>query len=906
MNQRLSQPIWNSTRTTLVPSQGRAFAQQLLSVVDIGLIATIGVAPFVFGGRHDLGRLVFVALVAMTSAAWFVRQSLLHRATWNRTFAFGVLLAAAATIVMQIVPLRADWLARLTPRTIELLPLWKAGSGTGPFGCWQTLSLTPYETTLALAMLISYGLLFVVVSQRLQSTADIERLLNVVAGAAVLMAAFGLLQLLTSNGQFFWCYLHPYRATDQLAMGSFMNRNHFASFLVLGLGPLVRWLFSVLREPGAHAGRRHLPHHHAALVVPGLLLSAIVIVLLAIALSLSRGGALALLASTVIVSAFYWHWRLVDGKYLYALAGVGLLMLGLLSIYGYEQVTNRLDDFTTASIDKLDESGARRKVWRANLLAFQHGWLVGSGVGSHGELCPIYLDEPSPGEYTHAENGYLQIATEAGVVGIALLVTSIALCGAWCVACLARLKGRAEQLCFGAAAAGLGASLVHSLVDFVWYIPACLSVTLVLAVVTLRLAQLALPSEKQVTTAFTLAPQRWIECTALVALLGGWAVYSLVGPAVAAIHWDRYLRDAVAGSRLLDEQSLPLAWQPTVAETAMRDPLILSMQHHLEETVRWNPSFGRAQLRLATRYVQRFELAQQDAENAMTLSQIRDASLSSRFASPGELRAWLERAFGANVGLLYQAHAHARRAVELSPLQGEGYVLLAQLGFLVGEGAEQAEAYVAQACVVRPFDGDVLFEAGKQALLKGDVETALREWGRCFPHRGAHQLRIVSLLAGRIPAAVLVEQLHPDWHTLREFWARYREFGTAEDLEHLVAYAADVTQGATQHNGGIPPAYAWLWLGSMQLDLKQQDLALACLERANQLDQHVFRVRYLLGFLLKDTGKYAEAEPHLRWCLARRPESKELSAALIEITKLRLSQRDQGQLSADANITWRR
>ena len=118
-------------------------------------------------------------------------------------------------------------------------------------GPWKTLSLTPRDTMLSLAMLVSYGLLFTVLTQRIQTTADVEKLLNAIGIAAVVMAAFGLLQFFTSNGKFFWCYVHPYRTTDQYAMGSFMNRNHFASFLVLGVGPLVRWLVSVVRAEGS-------------------------------------------------------------------------------------------------------------------------------------------------------------------------------------------------------------------------------------------------------------------------------------------------------------------------------------------------------------------------------------------------------------------------------------------------------------------------------------------------------------------------------------------------------------------------------------------------------------------------------------------------------------------------------
>jgi tetratricopeptide (TPR) repeat protein len=444
-------------------------------------------------------------------------------------------------------------------------------------------------------------------------------------------------------------------------------------------------------------------------------------------------------------------------------------------------------------------------------------------------------------------------------------------------------------------------------VDFVWYIPACLSVTLALAVCTLRLAQLSLPAAAQTRTVFAFARPRWLECTAVATILGAWTTYTYLGPAVAAVHWDRYLRDAVAGADVLVDQTLLGGRNHTASEAAMRNPLTESMQHHLEQTVRWDPSFARAHLRLAGRYVQRFEHVQQEAENAMNLPQIRAAAEASTFASPAELEAWLRRAFGANVELLYRAHAHARQAASLSPLEGDAYVFLAELGFLTSETSPAAEACIAQAQSVRPYDGDVVFEVGKQALLKGDPETALREWAKCFAGSGVHQMRIVDLLAGRIPARAFLEILQPDWRTLREIWARYRQLGSPQDLNDLVVYAAQVTQRDVHSKNGIPPAYLWLWQSAMYNDLGQEEQSLACLEHAYECNQHVYSVRYELGCALKKAGRFVEAEPHLRWCLARRPENKGLSGALLEITKMRVAQREPEKLSTDAGTAaWRR
>jgi len=872
-------------------------AARLLVVVDAGLAAVIGVAPFVFGGRHDVGRLVFVALVALTALAWFIRQGLFPQAAWTRSWAHALLVLALAIVGLQLVPFPADWLARLAPRTTDLLPMWSSTSNL-TFGQWSTLSLTPRETTLGLAMLVSYALLFTVLGQRIASTADVERLLNTVAIAAVAMAAFGLVQLFASNGKFFWFYVHPFRTTDHSATGAFMNRNHFASFLVLGVGPLVRWLVAAFRANAPQAARRGLaPAPHAWLPTT-LLLAALVIVLLAIALSFSRGGAMALAAATLTISLVYWRWRLIDAQYLCGLTAVALVMLGLLSLYGYEQLTSRLDDFVSGSVDSLDSSAGRRRVWAANVAAIQQGGLFGAGLGSHLAVCPVYLTEPSTKYYTHAENGYLQIATENGWLGAALLALALTLVAAWCLAGFTRIMDAPARLAFGAAAAGLAASAVHSAVDFVWYVPACLSVTIALAVVTLRLTQLAAPTSAANSFRLLSRP-RWIEMTAGAALAAVWTIHTFVGPGVAAIHWERYQCDVVARARIFGDPTLPGAKTPTASELAILAPLEQSIERHLRDTLAWDPSFARAHLRLAALLVQRFERAQQQSDNVMMAAQIRDAAFAARFPSLDAQRAWLARAFGPNIELLVHAQTHARRALMLSPLEGDGYIFLANLGFLAGDLSDRAVACIAQAERVRPYDGDVAFEAGKQALIDGDQEAAIRYFARCFGTPGDHQLRIVGLLAGRIAAEVLIAELHPDWRTLRPIWARYREHGSDADLRALVAYAATVTERDAGTNREFRPAYLWLYQSQLHTDLQQHDRALACLNQAYAHDPHLYEVRRLLGFALQSAGKYAEAEPHLRWCLSRRPDDKALATAVLELGKQRVIKHETMNITAN-------
>ncbi|MEX0612944.1 MAG: hypothetical protein WD229_12565, partial [Pirellulales bacterium] len=511
-----------------------------------------------------------------------------------------------------------------------------------------------------------------------------------------------------------------------------------------------------------------------------------------------------------------------------------------------------------------------------------------------------YLPESHNKIYTHAENGYLQVASETGIGGVILLAAAICACGTWCVVCLRHARQPNEIRLFGAAAAGLAASLTHSAVDFVWYIPACMSITTVLAGCLLRLSQLVRTSETDVTAMAILPRGRWLERGAAALMVAAWSVHVYVGPAMAAIHWDRYLRASVANSRLSRQQMAQLVAGQPVPSLADCEPLNELMIRHLEQVIQWDPYFARAHLRLADKYRLKFEMSQPDAANAMGLAQLRDAAMTAGFSSTTELHAWLNRAFGTDIGWLRLAAAEAHRAVALCPLQGEGYVFLADLCFLESADASVAQSYVARALSVRPYGADVLYAVGEQARRSGDIEAAIQQWSKCFGDVGPHQLRIVFWLAGGMPVHQFLSTFQPDWGTLRHIWSRYREFGQPQDIEVLLAYTMEATLRETQQSNGANAARIWYMQSALYADVDQHEQALACLERAYGRDFTNYSVRQALAKALEAAGRFAEAETHLRWCLARRPADKSLSNLLVKITRERLAHHEPFKSSFDA------
>ncbi|HYW78368.1 MAG TPA: O-antigen ligase family protein, partial [Thermoguttaceae bacterium] len=480
------------------------FERLLLKVVDGGLAGCIFVVPLLMGGRQALGQLALVTLAAVVALAWTLLLAARREASWRCSSAEILLIAGVALLLLQIAPLPQSALTWIAPQSAERLPLWTAeGDSAATMGAWSCLSMTPAMTRAGLALFSAYALLFLVTLQRIETLSDVERLLRWIAISAILMAGFGLIQLLTSNGKFFWFYEHPFVDTLEEAKGSFTNKNHFAHFLALGVGPLIWWLQNQSHKRvrrGARDFDRSSGDFSSQQVVSGFRSVALGVVLFAGLLSLSRGGVSVMFLAVAICVVVCYRAKTVGIRFVLSLGAVALLIGALLTVEGFDRVSNRLDDLGSGSIDEIDHEGARRTIWAADLVASRDFALLGSGVGSHVEVYPMYLDDPEGPEYSHAENGPIQTLLETGAVGLTLVIAGVGLCLFWCLAGLKRATNSRMTVCMGAIFASLTANLVHSMADFVWYVPACMAMVAVLAACACRVYQMAIEAQPATET----------------------------------------------------------------------------------------------------------------------------------------------------------------------------------------------------------------------------------------------------------------------------------------------------------------------------------------------------------------------------------------------------------------------
>ena len=495
-------PIRALTTTTLAKSPAAHRDGMLgtwcLHIVDGGLAGVIWVVPFLMGGRHALGQLLLVTLAVVTALAWEIRQTLPTRAAWRPTWATWLILGGAALLLLQIAPLPPAVLKSLAPHQAALLPLWTSGGSSGPtLGLWRTVSLTPGDTRAALVLFLAYGLLFLVAAERICRIEDVRTSAAMVchlgrrhgaAGAGAVMSP--------ATGSSCGFMSTPTAPRSAQPRGAFSNRNHFAHFLALGIGPLIWWLQATQRRTRARqsvaAGDRFNSAGTLRAVPLALLVLAVAAVSFAVMMSLSRGGVAAFFLATAVCVAVCGRNASIRKSLIVGMGSAALLFGASLAIFGNQQLSQRLEDLSSGSLEQLDQRARRRNIWAATARATTDYLSLGSGAGSFREVYPMYVDIPflETIEYTHSENCYLQIALETGVVGLVLTLAGVCLCAAWCIAGLGGCVSDRTKACVGAIAGSLAASVAHAMVDFVWYVPACMAMVVLLAACAMRAREL--------------------------------------------------------------------------------------------------------------------------------------------------------------------------------------------------------------------------------------------------------------------------------------------------------------------------------------------------------------------------------------------------------------------------------
>ena len=211
---------------------------------------------------------------------------------------------------------------------------------------------------------------------------------------------------------------------------------------------------------------------------------------------------------------------------------------------------------------------------------------------------------------------------------------------------------------------------------------------------------------------------------------------------------------------------------------------------------------------------------------------------------------------------------HVRKALALCPLEGRGYVHVAELSFLWTSDRAAERACVEQAMRVRPFDGPVLYAAANQAILAGN-EPLWREYlKRAFRYGREQQQKIISDRVAAAPPdalpAVIADILHEFQPDLEN-----ADFLDKHLREPLLARATDAVGAVSGRDGGSRGGRrgrrrdaARLWLTACDLHRQLHERRQGAPMRPQRLAVRSgeYEAHYELGLCLLGQSQFAEAE----------------------------------------------
>jgi len=448
------------------------------ALLEAGLVAVLLGGPLPFGAVRGAGREVLEAACFFLLAIWLLRaarKAPVLPGRGSRIAVAGLLLLALA----QAVPAGRPVVGVLSPRSVELrarsipppalLEAEERLAGGSPESPPPALSLAPSLTASALRTGAALACLWLVSTSVVR-----ERGARRIAWALLLSAAFqGLYGTLLFASGSQRILGEPKLYYLDAATGTFVNKNHYASFLAAGLASGYGLFLSFLprrKEAAASSPRSRLvalfePDGVRALFAALLCLC----VLCGLLLSFSRAGIAAggIAVGLLLLAARGTGARALASLLLLAIAAVPLLQLG------FDRFAER---FARAGED-LQAAGGRLAVWRDSVRMLAAFPATGSGFGTFAEVYPAFRSPEVRLRYEHAHSDPLEFAAEGGLVGALLAVLLLGAAGR-------RLYGglRASRRPLRAGlAAGLFAILLHSLVDFPLHVPAIAALVAILA-----------------------------------------------------------------------------------------------------------------------------------------------------------------------------------------------------------------------------------------------------------------------------------------------------------------------------------------------------------------------------------------------------------------------------------------
>jgi O-antigen ligase len=300
---------------------------------------------------------------------------------------------------------------------IQLLPLGSQPLAAAPgLETSRTLSLDPYSTRLILVQLIALFIYFAAALVFIDSPRRLRVVTQTIIIFSFALAIFGLIQSFVSPTRIYGIK----ELGQSTSFGPFVNRHHFAAYMEMAVGLTAGLLLS-----GGIQSEKRLLYIFAA-----------VLMAVALVMTNSRGGIISLVAETIFIFTITGvrssrRQRNDTGEKTKSSRARSLMLRAalafvlLLSVFsavvffGGEEALSRF----IGTVNAQDPTTGRAHFWRGTLGIIRDHPLIGSGLGSFGVAYTLYDTRNGTFRLEQAHNDYLQVLSDAGIVGAVLALS---------------------------------------------------------------------------------------------------------------------------------------------------------------------------------------------------------------------------------------------------------------------------------------------------------------------------------------------------------------------------------------------------------------------------------------------------------------------------------------------------
>ena len=798
-------------------------------VIEGLIILLLAFMPLAFGAVEAWSEQVVIILTAVISICFLLKPIFEKNTRLIFSWAYIPVILFVLIAVFQLIPLPASIVNTISANTAvtkqELL-----GDLPDSTAVLESMTISFYSnaTKHDLRLVFAAITIFFVVLNVYRRPDQIKRLLGAIAVIGGAIAILALVQNLLGNGKIYWFVPTSSGKADS---ATFINHSHYGQFMNLSIGAALGLLIVKLHE--AFTRKKVTPAFAIEYLsspqarVIWLLLIMIILGASTVFVSLTRGGIISMLIAAGFTTLILSSRQSLKGRgWIMILMALGAFICVL--YIGFDAVYDRL-----ASLRELHEAQSGRwQIIKDISVAWTKFPTLGTGLGTHEVVYPMFDRSTIPSLAGHAENEYAQLAEETGIIGLVILIAFGILVWANYIR---NIKSSYIPICSAAYGLGLGllAIMIHSLSDFGQHLPANAMLSVISCALLISLVHIGHKNNPTIQVAKAVKNYRalFIAVLLCVSAVWIWVILGANNARLAEASWKKVL----AVEQILSEKGNQISIEDyknlisNAAIAADYQPDNIKYQHSLN-VYRW-----------------------------WSFSQTTDPNTGEIIIPQQALP------------IVQRIADELNKARLLCPTYGPTYCVVGQLERFVlnvPDGAEQ----IRKGYQLAPCDPTACFVAGLLDVEEQLIEDSFTKLNRAVALDGRFFQGAADLYLNHAARPDLAVALAGDSRSRLSYVAN-----TLSDIEEYKEIAQQVRERVIELleqecSQADAPASAFASYANILVKENNIEAAIENYRRALALEYGQVNWRFSLAKLLADTGKISDAIYEARICLRLRPQ----------------------------------